>query len=358
MVDLFGRSYTRQELMRRAGSVSQYGGVRLAELSDGRAKGVAVADFNLGNGFEFTVVPGRAMDVLAARFQGMSLAWHSNVGMAAGSFYEPDGLGWLRTFAGGLLVTCGLTYVGAPAVDEGQALGLHGRVANIPASGVQVAGWWEGDDYVMAASGEMRESVVFGANVSLRRKVWARLGERRFTIEDTVRNDGFRLTPHQILYHFNLGYPLVDAGSHLVSTSAKITPRDDEARQGAEDAAVFSDPIPGFKEKVYYHEMRADGDGYVWAALVRPVLLQGQPLGLYLKYRKEQLPRFVEWKMMGEGDYVVGMEPSNAGVEGRNVDRADGALQFLQPGEERRYEIEVGLIVGEDEYRQFRKHVG
>ena len=104
--------------------------------------------------------------------------------------------------------------------------------------------------------------------------------------------------------------------------------------------------------------MKADGDGYAWAALVNPLLLQGHPLGLYLKYKKEQLPRFVEWKMMGEGEYVVGMEPSNAGVEGRDRDRANGTLQFLEPWEERRYEIEVGLIVGQDEYRQFRARVG
>ena len=251
MVDLFGHSYSRQELMRRTGSMGQFGGVRLAELVDGRGKGVSVADFNLGNGFEFTVVPGRSLDVFAARYQGMSLAWHSDVGMAAGAYYEPEGLGWLRTFGGGLLATCGLSFVGAPTVDEGQALGLHGRITNTPAEGIAVKGEWrtsesdvagQADDYVMSASGTVRESVVFGPSLCLERKVWARLGERRFFIEDTVRNDSFRRSPHQMLYHFNLGYPLVDAGSRLVSPPARS--RHATTRRRREPRTPRSSAIP------------------------------------------------------------------------------------------------------------------
>lgn len=357
MARLFGHDYTRDDLMRRVGSVSQLGGVRLAELADGRAKGVAVADFNLGNGFEFTVVPDRAMDIVAARYQGMSLSWHSAVGMAAPAYYEPQGLGWLRTFAGGLVATCGLTFAGAPTVDEGEELGLHGRIGNLPASSVHAGGCWDGDEYVMSASGEMRESVVFGANLYQHRKVWAKLGERRFHIEDLVRNEGYRTSPHVMLYHVNLGFPLVDAGSRILAPSATITPRDAEARKGSQDATLFTDPVPGFAEKVYYHDMEADSEGYVNAALVNFTLWQGQPFGFYMRYLKEQLPRFIEWKMMGEGDYVVGMEPANCGVEGRDKDRAKGTLVTLEPGEERRYHLELGLIVGEAEYREFRKRL-
>jgi hypothetical protein len=354
MARLFGRDYTRAELMRKVGATSQLGGVRLAELSEGRAKGVSVVDFNLGNGFQFTVVPDRALDVYAASYQGMSLCWHSAAGMAAPTYYEPEGLGWLRTFAGGLIVTCGLSYVGAPTLDEGEALGLHGRVANLPASSVCATGQWEGDEYVMSVSGEVREALVFGAKLSLKRRIWARLGERRFFLEDTVRNEGYEAAPLQLLYHTNLGFPLLDDGSFLL-TASEVKPRDAEAAKGLAECQSFSGPIHGYAEQVFYHDMRPGADGYVRAALVNPSLWHGQPMAYYLRYRKEQLPRFVEWKMMGEGDYVVGMEPSNCGVEGRNVDRASGSLQFLQPGEEREFRLEVGILVGEEEYEQFRQ---
>jgi len=352
---LFGHEYTRDQLMRRIGAVSQVGGVRLSEGRDGRAKGVSIVDFNLGNGFEFSVVPDRCLDVFDCRYQGIPIAWHSVAGLSAPSFYEPQGLGWLRTFGGGLVATCGLTHVGSPTVDEGQELGLHGRANTLPAVGVQAAGAWEGDEYLMWATGEMRQSVTFGENLSLRRKVSAKLGEQHFVIDDVVRNDGFRTTPHQILYHVNTGFPLVDAGSRLLSASAVVTPRDAEARKGAQEWNLFTDPVPGYAEKCYYHDMTVDAEGYVRVAVVNFTLWRGEPFGLYLKYRKEELPRFIEWKMMGEGDYVVGIEPANCGVEGRNIDREKGTLVMLEPGEERHYRLEVGLIVGETEYRAFRK---
>lgn len=357
MVQLFGRDYTRNELMRRIGSVSQVGGVRQAELSEGRAKGVRVIDFDLGDGFEFTVVPDRGMDIFAARYQGMSLAWHSGVGVTAPAYYEPEGLGWLRSFAGGLVTTCGLSNVGAPTVDYGGELGLHGRVSNLPASSVYAGGHWEGDEYIVTASGEVRESVVFGENLALYRKIWGRIGERRFFIEDLVRNESYHRVPHQILYHINLGFPLVDAGSRLFTPSTRVTPRDAEARRDGHEWNLVINPVPEFAEKVYFHEMQADDEGNVWAGLINFTLWQGEPFGLYVKYSIEQLPRFTEWKMMGEGDYVMGMEPANCGVLGRDVDRAQGTLVFLEPGEEKHYQLEIGLIRGEDEYQEFRKHI-
>jgi len=354
MVQLYDRQYTRDYLMRHVGSVSQLGGARQAELSDGRGRGVRLVDLNLGDGFELTVVPDRGMDVYAARYQGMSLAWHSSVGVVAPSYYEPEGTGWLRSFGGGLLATCGLSYAGAATVDYGGELGLHGRIGNLPASGVQAGGHWEGDEYVISTSGEVRETVVFGTNLVLDRKIWGRLGERRFFLEDRVRNESFHRVPHQILYHINLGFPLVDAGARVLTPSARVVPRDAEARRDSNEWAYVINPTPEFAEKVYYHDMKTDADGYVLAGLVNFTLWQGEPFGLYVKYLKEQLPRFAQWKMMGEGDYVMGLEPANCGVEGRNRDRADGLLQFLEPGEERQYQLEIGLIKGDDEYREFR----
>ena len=50
---------------------------------------------------------------------------------------------------------------------------------------------------------------------------------------------------------------------------------------------------------------------------------------------------------MGEGTYVVGMEPGNALVLGRDVERESGRLQFLEPGERREYDLEIGVVEGE-----------
>ena len=46
-------------------------------------------------------------------FQGLPLAWRSPAGDVHPSYYEPEGFGWLRSFAGGLLTTCGLDQFGS-----------------------------------------------------------------------------------------------------------------------------------------------------------------------------------------------------------------------------------------------------
>jgi hypothetical protein len=129
MTNLFGTSFTRSELLQHVGDLSQLAGVRVGELGDGFERGVRVADFRTGSGLAFTVLVDRGLDIGWADFGGAALAWRSPAPAAAPAFFEPAGLGWLRGFSGGLVTTCGLTYFGAPVVDEGQALGLHGRAS-------------------------------------------------------------------------------------------------------------------------------------------------------------------------------------------------------------------------------------
>ena len=54
MPELFGRHYTRQELMRYIGHVSQIGGVQLFGAEDGPARGVRSLEFRTGSGFSRT----------------------------------------------------------------------------------------------------------------------------------------------------------------------------------------------------------------------------------------------------------------------------------------------------------------
>ena len=50
--------------------------------------------------------------------------------------------------------------------------------------------------------------------------------------------------------------------------------------------------------------------------------------------------------MMAEGTYVVGIEPANCGVEGRAAERRAGTLEFIEPGEERQFEVQIEVIDG------------
>ena len=60
---LWGRNYTRAELMERIGDISQVGGVRSYRIDGGPGDGLAIVQLDTGAGLRFTVVPGRALDI-------------------------------------------------------------------------------------------------------------------------------------------------------------------------------------------------------------------------------------------------------------------------------------------------------
>lgn len=54
--------------------------------------------------------------------------------------------------------------------------------------------------------------------------------------------------------------------------------------------------------------------------------------GVVIAYNRLELPRFVEWKMMGKTDYVLGLEPGNCTPDGRDVLRREGTLPSWRQG--------------------------
>ncbi|MDI7276460.1 MAG: aldose 1-epimerase family protein [Anaerolineae bacterium] len=342
---LQGYDYTRAELLSKVGDVAQVGGVRLAELADGRERGVRIADVRTGTGFAFTVHVDRGLDIGTAEFCGQALAWRSAAGVAGPAYYEPEGTAWVKGFPGGLLTTCGFSAAGAPTVDEGQPLGLHGPISYAPAANVHAAGRWCGDEYEVSIQGRVREGYLFGPKLELERRIWTRLGESRLTVEDRVTNLGGERTPFMIIYHCNLGFPLLDEGAEIIAPSRQVIPSTEVARSGLERWSRMEAPQAGYAEQVFYHEMAAGASGWVTVVLANRRAGGGRGLGLYIRYRQRELPRFVEWKMMGHGDYVLGLEPANCwpGL-GRAGERARGTLEFLEPGEEREFAVEIGVL--------------
>lgn len=338
MPNLFNKQYTPDELRRMVSSMAQIAGVRVMELADGKARGMRVAEVYTGGGLSFQVLLDRAMDIGAASFEGKPIAWvHPALGGA--DQFEPEGYGWGRTWGGGLVTTCGLTFFGHPEEDDGEMLGLHGRIAHIPATKVKVTEEWRGDRYVLELEGETRQSALGRENLLLNRKISTEMGARSLVIEDTVRNDGFLPTPHMILYHCNFGFPVVSPQSVLEIDDESVRPRDARAEKGFATHTQFDEPDPGFPEQVFFHKPRVDADGYSQAAIVNKEL----GFGAYVRYRAAELPFFAQWKLMDAGGYVCGLEPANQWETPRKKLREEGRLRFLEPGEEVNYRVEIGV---------------
>jgi Domain of unknown function (DUF4432) len=340
MVQLFGRQWTRTELLKRVGDVSQLGGARLVTLAEGPESGVQVAELRTGSGLAFSVLPGRGMDIGFAEFRGMPLCWRSSTGEVAAPHYESEGDGWLRGFSGGLMATCGLTTAGWPSVDEGQSLPLHGRASYLQARNVHVDGDWDGDEYVMWVQGRTRETVVFGQDIRLTRRIWSRLGESRLFIDDVFDNLGQITTPLMLAYHVNVGFPLLDDGSELISSARDMEAITDDEQAAFANALGYGPPRADWQATVLVHRVRPSADGWARTAFINRRL----GFGLYIKQHPEELPWLWQWKQLGYGAYVGGVEPANCYGRGRAEDRARGTLQFLEPGEQRKHSLEIGVL--------------
>jgi len=161
-------------------------------------------------------------------------------------------------------------------------------------------------------------------------------------IRDGCVYEGGRPEPLMVLYHCNFGYPLVEARTRLYTCGGEVVPRDSVALSGIDAYDRFSEPISGFAEQCFYHDLRPR-DGRAFAALFNEDL----GIGAYVRYRVENLPTFAQWKMMGRREYVVGLEPATNRLDGRaEVARRD-ELRWIAPGERREFEIEIGVLDGE-----------
>jgi uncharacterized protein DUF4432 len=346
MARLFGRDWTRAELTRRVGDMDQLAGVTLYEHVDGPARGVRALLVRAGDGLAFDVLADRGMDIGMAEWRGRPLAWRSPTGNVAPGLYEPQGIGWLRGFHGGLLTTCGLRNTGIPSDDEGEHHGLHGRISYAPAARVAYGADWEGDEYLLWCEGQLREARLFGENLRLTRRITTRLGADSLTIEDRLENLGFAPEGVMLCYHINPGWPVVSAESELLVASERVDARDSRSEEGLGDVGRFGDPTPGFVEQVYRHTPRTDASGAATVALVNRAFDGGRGFGVVIRFNTRELPWFWQWKQLGEGAYVVGLEPNNGHWFGRSAARAEGLLQMLEPGETRRFRVEIGALDG------------
>jgi hypothetical protein len=330
-------------LARHVGTMKQLAGIRAAVLDDGKARGVRVAEVRNGSGLCFTVLLDRGMDIGEASYRGLPLAFLTPAGFAHPHSFEPEGYGWLRNWGGGLVTGCGLTNVGLPAApDAGRVdgpLGLHGRLSNTPAENCECHEGWERGRYRLMVAGSVRQCSLFGENLELRRTVSTAMGDDRIVIRDVVTNRGFRPSALMLLYHINLGFPLVDETARLVAERHAVRARTPAAAAGLRTWSRCQPPTAGCVEQCFYHDLPAGRDGLAHMRLVNAAL----GVSLEVAFRRRELPFFTQWKMMGRGEYVLGLEPANCRPDGQQKERENGTLAVLRPGKSTESLVAIGL---------------
>jgi len=316
-------------------------------LRGGVSDGIDVVTIDNG-ALAVTLLPTRGMGVWDARCHGLRLGWKSPAERPVHPAFVPienaNGLGWLRGF-GELLCRCGLTSNGPPGPDpDGNAiespLPLHGRVANLPAHRVEVAVDDAGPG-TLSVRGIVDETTLFGSNLRLTTTVATAAGSKDFTIRDVVTNRSAGPAESQLLYHINIGPPLLGPGSRIVAPATEVAPRDARAAEGWEAWDVCGPPEAGYAEQAYFIHPAPNDRGEAFAML----RTAGGDMAVSVHFRTDRLPCLTLWKnTAAEADgYVVGLEPATNFPNHRSYERSQGRVVRLDPGDS--YETHLRIAV-------------
>ena len=331
-------------------NIAQLGGIETSVLDNGAGRGTRIAWVNTGAGLRFKVVIDRAMDIYDCTFNNTNVTWLSHTGITAPQPFSDGGLDWLRTFGGGLLTTCGLAHTGGPETDEFGSRGLHDEISNQVAeieSIIQPDPWAGKMD--MSITGKIKQTKALGPNLELRRTITATLGKPGLRIHDEITNRGNTGAPHMLLYHFNFGWPLVDAGTQLL-WQGTWQPREGNANKIFNDGNNFKlCPPPlyehsGRGEEVAMIDIEHDANDQCTCGLYNAKL----QLALSLTFNKKQLPWLINWQHWGKNEYVTGLEPSTNTLVGQAKAREQKELIFLQPFETRSYDLKIDVLADAD----------
>lgn len=314
------------------GHPSQICGVEEYTLSKGRGKGMTMLEVRNGKGLRAVLSADRCMDIPRLSLREVNMGFFAPCGYVAPTFYDGEDMGFLKSFTAGFLTTCGFANVGSPCEDNGEKLPLHGTIGNTPCESYS----YEETDEEITVTAAVRDASLFGKKYLLRRKYVFSKSENKLTIRDSVENIATETEPCMLLYHFNMGYPLVSENAQVIIPAESVIPRNEHAAEDIENCLVMEKPTRGYEERCYYHDVKVK-DGKACVEIFNP----DAGCGVVMSFGKDTLDRFTEWKMMGECEYVLGLEPSNCSPEGRTADRESGVLKFIEPGE--RYETEIEL---------------
>ncbi|MBO4356334.1 MAG: aldose 1-epimerase family protein [Clostridia bacterium] len=310
-----------EELIRQGyiGNPSQLVTLRRVTVSEGKAKGTDIIEVKTAGGLELDVLPDAGLDIGQARFKGINMSWMSKNGYDSPAVISPYENEFLNTFPGGLLYTCGLRSAGPANRDNGEWHPLHGRYHSLQAE--HVCAELENDEIII--KGTVRETMLFGHVLEVKRTIRIPAFGASLTVEDTVTN----LTPRDEeimqIYHCNFGYPLLSEKARLVLPEERKTiPRTEFARGKLGLECEFDKPIEGEEERVFFQKMRND----FRASLENPEI----GINMTISWSGDTLPILSQWRSMAGGDYVLGLEPTNCYISGRHNERENGTLPVLK----------------------------
>lgn len=274
----------------RISNFQQVASIRRYTLTEGREKGLDVLDCDNGK-IRFLLNVSKACDIMQLYHEGQNMSFVSKNG------FTKREIPFLRRFEGGMLYTCGLDSVGGRDGYE-----LHGTLHNIPAEIVRA----ECNESGIVVETIIRDTALFGKNLVLTRKVSTTIGGEEVRIEDVLCNEGYTEEQYCLLYHINVGYPMLDDGAKIIAEIEGYAPRTAWAKQNETTMYEMNAPTPNQEETCYFLNLKKP-----------KITLVNEKIGkkFTVSYSGDTLPYFLEWKSMASGDYALGLEPCTTNLD-------------------------------------------
>lgn len=297
----------------RISNFQQVASIRRYTLSEGREKGLDVLDCDNGK-IRFLLNVSKACDIMQLYHEGQNMSFVSKNG------FTKRETPFLNRFEGGMLYTCGLDSVGGRDGYE-----LHGTLHNISAEIIRA----ECNENGIIVEAIIRDTALFGKNLVLKRKIFTAIGGDSVTLEDTLVNEGYKTEEYCLLYHINVGYPMLDNGAKVIADVESYTPRTAWAKQNEATMYAMNDAVLNQEEACYFLK------------LSKPeITLVNGKIGkeFTVSYSGDTLPCFVEWKSMASGDYALGLEPCTTELDDRFVYRT------IREGEQIKFSVSISIV--------------
>jgi len=326
-------------------------------LHGGKQEGSKVLTLTSENGLTIALSPTRGMDLLHVNGHGVRLGWDSPVDEVVNPAYinleSRNGLGWLEGF-NEMMVRCGFEWTGHSVTKDGMIYTLHGKAGNTPASKVEVM---VGDQapHEIRIRGLLKETTFKKAKL----ETWTELryvpGADSFTIRDVLTNKADYPHDYQIIYHSNFGMPILEKDARFIAPLKSVSPFNDYAKKGLADWSVYGAPTKDFDEMVFNLVPKADSNSKTVAAVVNS---KGDK-GAAIEFDTRQLPLLTMWKNTDtqKQGYVTGIEPGTNYAYPVTIEKEQGRVKQLQPGQSTEFVLTYSLLKDADAVKQVEQRI-
>ena len=294
--------------------------------------GERVLRIRLAGGLHLDVLLDHGLDLGQAWFAGVPVAWRSPNPVDPGPWTD-----WESRFRGGLLVTCGPDNIGEPREGHGQ----HGTHHASPAFDVAWRRVERDGEIVVEVQGRVAHTSLGGPRLVVDRTISLATGSGTVQVEDVWQNVGAAPSGLAVLYHVNLGAPLLVPGGR-VAVDAETT-RTREPLPPGRDPLVVPEIDPGHVPVVAEHRTSVWDDADA-THRARATLREGDRPRARVEWTTATLPRLATWCFPQTGTWVLGIEPTNAPLFGPERAQPWAGAPVLEPGQS----VHAGVVVDVD----------